>query len=507
MVVTEKELAAARAYARYASECATREAEQSLAVFTKRAWEIIEPETPLQWNWHLDAVCLHLQAVADGLIKYLLINVPPGTMKSILISVMFNAWVWTRKPHWKFLATAYGDNISTRDNLKVRQVVTSDWYQSRWGDRVQLASDQNVKTRFNTTRRGFRIGVPLKGGVTGEHPHIKIVDDPHNTKTALSVESRKSDIAAFQQGLSSRGAALNAATIVTMQRLNQGDLSGWILDSFGDRYTHLCFPMRYEPPTMNEQGVLTPRMKLTPLGFQDPRTEKGELLWPALFPEDSVRDLELALGDYGAAGQLQQRPSPEQGGLFKREWFSKVVDVAPPMSDIAYIGRGWDNASTDGAGDWTVGVLIAITHDGRVYILDVVRDQIGAEQSDGFFTATTQADLALYGRSRYRVHDEEEGGSSGKKVTLARAKLIPGVDYVGERPTGEKSVRARPFRSQCAVHNVYLVKGQWNKAYIDEFVLFPGGNHDDQVDATSGIYNSLYTQPRASIKRVKITGV
>lgn len=304
---------------RHVDEDAIR-AEKSFRAFIPQAWHILEPSTEYRGNWHIDAVADHLEAVSRGEILNLLINEPPGCMKSIEVSVLFNAWEWIKLPWLRYLCGSYGQDLSTRDNRRVRDLIQSEWYQARW-PHVRLASDQNQKTRFDTTAGGWRIGTSVGGRGLGEHPDRKIIDDPHNTKQAESDNKRQAAIDWFDHMLSTRGVARKAATIVIAQRLHDQDLSGHILAKADrDQWVHLCLPMRYE----------SKRMVTTPLGFNDPRTEPGALLWPEVFSESVVAKLEVTMGSYASAGQLQQRPSAAEGGIIKRFWWKYYDKDRPP---------------------------------------------------------------------------------------------------------------------------------------------------------------------------------
>lgn len=448
----------------------------TLLEFVEQAWMVLFPAEPFVSNWHIDAICGHLQAVTSGHIKKLLINVPPGCMKSLLVSVFWPAWEWTRQPSVKYLCASYDQQLSTRDNLNVRNLIESQWYQTHW-PQVQLAHDQNQKTRFNTTAGGWRIGTSVGGRATGEHPTRKIIDDPHHVKNAGSKVDRESVINWFRTTLSTRGHALGAATVVIMQRLHEEDLSGWILSHQADQWVHLMLPMRYEPARHCETTAYVVALPTTtageptiefsqPMHWSDPRTEKGELLWPEFLDAKKVATTAIDLGAYGDAGQNQQRPSPEGGGMFLREWFTRIVPAIPTDAKIAARCRGWDCAATAGGGDWTVGLLMSITTDGRVYVEHVTRGQWGPAEFEGpfgIFQATTRMDPPWT-----RVREEEEGGSSGKKVIAAHAQMLNGYDFLGVRSTGDKATRAKPFRTQCAVGNVSLIAGAWNVAYVDE---------------------------------------
>jgi predicted phage terminase large subunit-like protein len=447
-----------------------------LKEFVQRAWPIVETDfdKPLVWNWHLDVMCQRLEQITYGEPgQRLIVNIPPGCMKSLLISVFWPCWEWASNPSLRYLTAAYSTDNTIRDNLNARAIITSDWYQRYY--KVRLKDDQNVKMKFDTTAGGWRIASSVGGRATGEHPDRIIIDDPHKADDVHSDVKRSDVIRWNDRTISTRGAVRGASVVLVMQRLHEEDLAGHLIGMEG--WDHICFPMRYETTREAE-----PNWRPDP---RDPRTEAGELLWPQLFTEEILRPMEALLGPYGVAGQMQQRPAPEGGGLFHREWF-EIVD-APPGQALRC--RGWDTAGTEGSGDWTVGVKIAQA--GPVfYIEDVVRVQSDAGGVERIIAQTAATD----GKS-CRIREEEEPGSSGKAVTQDRARLLVGYDYGGVRVTGNKVIRARPLRAQCQVGNVKLVRGAWNKAFLDELCSFPSGAHDDQVDGTSCSFNDLTSGP------------
>ncbi len=450
-------------------------AKVELYEFVKATWPLVEPTQPFVDNWHIKLLCEHLEMVTRGELHNLIINVPPGCMKSLLVSVMWPAWEWASDDTRRYLKASYGQDLSNRDNVKVRDIVQSFWYQTYFG--VQFKGDLNRKEKFETTGTGWSIATSVGGRGTGEHPDVIIIDDPLTADQARSDKYRKRANDWYTQTLSSRGVARDVATVIIMQRLHESDLTGYILnaDEDGD-WTHICLPMSYET-----QREADPNWQPDPL---DPRTEPGELLWPDLFTAKKVRKLTLTLGPYGTAGQLQQRPAPEGGGLFKRDWFD-IVGAAP--AEVMIRVRGWDVAGTEGGGDYTAGVLISMARDGIFYVEDVAYDQLSEAGVNRLMKQTAKLD------GRYVLQREErEGGSSGKAVTRARARLLRGYDYaeviVSKR---DKVGRARPFRGQCEARNVKLVEGTWNRRYLDELAYFPTGDHDDQVDGSSCSFNAI----------------
>lgn len=446
---------------------------RSLSEFIRQAWHLVEPDAELSWNWHLDLLCSELEAVTAGESHRLIVNVPPGTMKSLMVSVFWPAWEWTRDAGLRYLCASYGAHLAIRDNRRLRAIVTSPWYRRAFG--VELASDQAAKVRFDTTEQGWRIATSIGGVGTGEHPDRIIIDDPHSAEQARSAAERETACYWFDKTISTRKAR-GPATVIIMQRLHEDDLSGHLLARGGWR--HLCLPMRYETAPEGEELPYS-------LDPRDPRTTPGELLWPEHWSEGKVRELELDLGPYGAAGQLQQRPAPEGGGLFQRDWF-RIVDISPVEARRC---RGWDTGGTEGGGDWTVGVKMAMTTDGIFYVEDVARGQLGPGGVDSLIEQTAGADGV-----KCSIREEQEPGSAGKSVIAARTKSLAGYDYSGVPATGDKVTRARPFRAQCEAGNVRLVRGPWNEDYLRELSVFPAGSHDDQVDGSSCAFNELALQ-------------
>jgi predicted phage terminase large subunit-like protein len=461
-------------------ELRRRQALSSLKTFIQHAWHIVEPEHTLVWNWHLDVLCDVLQRMAVGRLTNVIINVPPGTMKSLLVSVFYRAWLWARNPKFRFIAASYGAHLSLRDNARFRDIITSLWYQE-WFPDTRIAGDQDAKQRFDTTQEGYSIATSVQGVGTGEHPDFVIIDDPHTAQQATSEAERQSACDWFDRTISTRGVVRNVRVAVIMQRLHQRDLTGHLLERGG--WEHYCFPMRYS---------------LDHPDPRDPRREIGELLWPALFDEERVKKLELGLGPYGTASQLQQRPAPEGGGLFKREWF-RVIETLPSDTPVATT-RFWDCASTEGAGDYTVGTKMLRYRNGLFVVADVVRGRWNSGAVDDIIRQTAVSD----GR-RVRIREEQEGGSSGKTVIATRTKSMVGYDYKGARATGEKTTRWQPLLVQAAAGNVALLAGEWNRAWLEELTMAPYAEHDDQADSAAGAFNDLALVPLSS-GAVALTG-
>lgn len=462
--------------------------EDSLYEFMREAWHVVEPSRPLVDNWHIRVICRELERVTRAELARVIINIAPGTLKSLIVSVFWPAWMWARNPRKRVLAASYGQHLSMRDNVRTRDLVTSEWFQSLWP--VALVDDQNTKTRYDTTKGGWRIATSVGGVATGEHPHIIIIDDPLTAQQARSDTERAAANDWFDRTISSRGVTSNVAIVVIMQRLHEEDLTGHLLKKGG--WELIRFPMRYVPTRPATRDV--PGYDADP---RDPRRTAGELMCPQVLPEKKVRQLELDLGPYSTAGQLQQTPVPEGGGLFQRAWF-KFTDAAPARKRSV---RGWDTAGTEGAGDWTVGVKVSegLSDEGRptgiFFVEDVQREQLSSDGVEKLMKNTAFLD----GRT-CAVREEKEGGSAGKAVIAAHTKLLNQFDYQGVHLGADKVTRAKPFRAQVEAGNVYLVRAPWNERYIQELCTFPTGKHDDQVDGSSTAYNALVMEVFAQVR-------
>ena len=459
---------------------------RSLAEFSKKAWGVIEPGTPLVWGWHVDAICEHLEAVSRGEILRLLVNMPPRHMKSSIISVLWPAWEWTFKPESRWLCASYAAQLSIRDSVACRRLLESAWYQNLFGHSFTLTSDQNTKGRFDNDKRGYRLAASVDGAATGEGGDRIVVDDPHNVKDTDSPTKREAVIEWWTKTMATRlNDPKRSAKVVVMQRIHEKDLSAHIVEEeTHEKWEHLCLPAKYE----KAHPVRKPDVP-TSLGWKDPRTEEGAPLWPERFDEEAQANIEKSLGSYGTAGQMQQRPSPPGGGLFKRHWFH-VVDAVPGGDHR--VARYWDLAGTEATTkndpDWTVGAK-GFVEAGILYVVDMQRERTSPHGVDDLVKNTAHADGA-----GCEIFIEQEPGSSGKKVIDDfQRKTLPGFPVKGDRPTGPKAERWRPLLIAAEAGNVRFLRGPWNGPALDVLQAIPKGAHDDDADALAGLFNMLTT--------------
>lgn len=498
---------------------------ETLRGFSQQAWHVLEPATDLKWGWSLDCICDHLEAVTLGQIQFLLLNVPPGSMKSLLTGVIWPAYEWgpRRLQANRFMATSHKEALAIRDNLKCRRLITSEWFQNRWP--VEMVVDQNAKSKFENMETGFREAMAF-GSMTGSRGDRVILDDPLSADDANSDVELESARVTFLEALPTRVNNDKSSIVVVMQRLNERDTSGLILD-MDLPYVHVMLPMRFEqerrcytvvkPTTWESPPVLARRDRKTHLWYtsledapedrreelamvpeqlvysQDPRMEDGDLMFPDRFPRQQVELLEKTLGQYATAGQLQQRPAPRGGGLFLREWFQPLKTL-PAGCRLA---RGWDLAATpDASAPATAGALLAKAPDGRIIVVDMKVARLASGGVERLLKNTALEDEEKYGSS-VRGSIPQDPGQAGKtqKQSFISGPLM-GRNYIATPETGDKLTRAQPLAAQAEAGNLYILPGEWNRAFIDEATVFPFGKFSDQVDAASRAFSLLVEAPR-----------
>jgi predicted phage terminase large subunit-like protein len=481
--------------------------EQDLGTFVKFGWPFVEP-ADFQSNWHIDAVCDHLEAVADGQIKRLILNLPPRHMKSIGANVFYPAWTWLqdlkrrsgdpsyRKQvfrHYgagvKFAYISYSGRLSNAHSQKCRQLIESQWYAKLWGERVQLDPNSNRITDFDTVQGGSRMALSFSGGVTGFGADIIVIDDAHNIKEIESEVIREETLRVWDEVLPTRlNNPKTGVFIVIMQRSHERDLTGHILaKEMG--WDIVCLPASYERdhPIGFQTKVVRKKSPIKEV-WCDLRTIPGEPLWKERFTADILAEWSTRLGSHAAAGQLQQRPTAREGGTFKRTWF-EIVGAAPASVAFHRV-RSWDLASSTDVKsdpDYTVGLLMGrdpVT--GIFYICDVARDR----WSPGVIESTMK-NIATSDGYGTKIRIPQDPGQAGKFQVRQLASNLAGYVVTSEAETGDKGTRADPFAAQAEAGNVKLLRGPWNEAFLDELASFPNGAHDDQVDAASGAFRAL----------------
>jgi predicted phage terminase large subunit-like protein len=453
-------------------------AHEGLRAFARLAWSQVDPH-PLVWWWHLDAMAEHLEAVQRREIRDLVINVPPGMSKSLFASVLFPAWVWTLDPAHRWIVGSYSDEVVLRDARKMRTLVAGDWYATRW-PKVRIPSDATASTAarsFYTTAGGMRYSTTTRGSVTGQHCNTAIVDDPLDPLGAASSSELDACIEWWTGTMPTRFLDhRTSARILIMQRLHDRDLTAEFKRAGA---TVLCLPMRYDAEHPDRWG-------------RDPRKSPGELLCEPRTPEDAVARMERTMGPSRAAAQLQQRPVPAGGSIFRAEWF-----------------RRWTELPANGTWSMEVDATFKKTDDGSYVVIQVWRDDgsrhylVDQRRERMGFAATVAAIRAMrvqWPKVRaVRIEDKANGPAIIE--ALSGADGIGGV--VAVQPDGGKEARANAVQGTVQGGDVYLpdetharypdgrVGAPWVPGFVHEAVSFPKGESDDQVDAMTQHLNAV----------------
>lgn len=435
---------------------------RGLAEFVRRAWPQVDT-SPLVWGWHLDAVCEHLEAVQRREIRDLAIHEPPGLGKSLIVSVLFPAWVWTLDPEHRWLAFSYGDKVALRDSQRMRALVASDWYRERWPE-VQLPRARDASTAlslWHNTRGGLRLSTTISGQVTGHHGDTAVIDDPIDPRGADAVSGVGLDevLRWWSTTLPTRFRDHpRSARVLVMQRLHERDLGA---EMHRQGATVLCLPMRYESKHPQRWAC-------------DPRTTEGALLAPQRMPAEELDKVEARMGPTVVAAQHQQRPSPAGGAIFKKEHLARTWTELPTDG---YWLQSWDCAFKDTESSDFVCGQVWCTDGTNFYLVDQVHERLS-------FSKTCERIQSLsktWPKARTKLVEDKANGSA--VIDALKAKL-PGLEPV--QPEGGKIARAHAVEGLFAAGNVLLPQSApWVEQYRAELLAFPRGAHDDQVDATT----------------------
>lgn len=480
-------------------------AEHSLYEFFKQAWIYIEGDIPFIDSWHIRAICEHLEACYRREIKNLIISVPPRTGKTSLISIAFPAWVWIHKQQEKFLCASATIGLSLEIAGKARRLIQSDWYLKNWGNKVKLIKDQNTKSYYQNNRGGFRISTSVNSSGMGKGGSIFITDDLNDPKNNTEID-RNNVINWWRQVWTSRkGNIANDVRIIVQQRTHENDITGYIkTNDIKKKWTFLNLPNEFE---YNYRSITV----INGVEFwRDPRTTENELLIPKRINFEETADLKIDMGSYDYASQYQQRPSPLEGGIIKKNWFKKWI--RPVLPKIEYVLQSWDTAISDSATanysactTWGVfvdendlyNVLMLSMWRGRVIFPDL-RDRAIRLFNNYLDIGTNK--LTTY--PKYKVDRVLiEGKATGDPLVydLRRA----GINATAYTPIGDKTSRVQRITHfiECGLIWLPIELKNDNKNndkllnWADEFVesvgSFPSSDSRDLVDSMTQSFSYL----------------
>lgn len=471
-----------------------------LYAFLKYFWDVIEPDTPLIEGWAMEAVCEHLEAVEDGRIRRLLINISPGSAKSIICSVAFPLWCWSAKNHpsMRFLNLSYSSSLPERDNRRMLLIIKSDKFKRLYGN--VFRTEKEGQELITNNKTGYKMALGVQGSLSGHRGDVLLYDDPNSITEVESDAIRKSTQIAFQEAASNRlNDMKTSAIVVIQQRSHEGDISGFILDE-GLPYVHLCIPARYEDG----------RHCTTRIGWSDPRSQVDESFWPERFPDDVLVSLEKEVGPIAWAGQYCQRPEVRGGGLIKREWWQTWEGKKFPECDftLASLDPAFTSREENDPSGFTVwGAFLTDTGHRALVLMHAFRKRLelcGPEtvkrlnESYSEFKLRTAHKWGLVEHvhdccKRFRVdHLIVEAKGPGHSVVQTMARLFPSPGYsvqLIDPKKLDKVSRAIRVVPEFTSGQIYAPDKSWADMVISECAVAPRGRTDDLFDSsTQAIY-------------------
>lgn len=442
--------------------------------FVKYFWDTIIQDEFVD-NWHIKYLCDEVQKVLELVIakqpkEYdLWINVPPGTSKSTIVTVMMTPWLWIRAPWAVHISNSYSAELSHEHSMLSRDIVKSQKYQELFGE-VTIRRDKDNKSTWSNTQKGGRIAVSTGGSVTGRHAHVITNDDPINPKRATSKPYRE-EAKKHLGTLSTRKKNKETVpTIGVMQRLHQDDPTGYVL-SQSKSVKHICLPGEYDATI------------LKPIELADQYVDG--LLDAKRLSREVLEDLKIDLGSYGYAGQIQQSPAPAEGGIIKRAWIGTYE-----LSEIQGVQRHFvvDTAQTENEKNAPTVILCFAMRDRTVYIVNVTRKWLKSTAIEN----QIKTDVLMYGDRNSKVYIEPKSTGPGVITHLHNETDINVIDYIFRDHTGkviqqqDKELRVYGWAPKAEAGRLKVLNNApWTSDYIEELVTFPASTFKDQTDTTS----------------------
>jgi predicted phage terminase large subunit-like protein len=452
----------------------------SLYWFSKLCWSTIEPETPWVDGWHIKLLCDYLEATVRGEVRNLIVNIPLRHAKSVIISIMFPAWVWASgKKSKKFLYASHSEKIAVKHSKICRDLVKSVFYQTRWP--MKLAKDGDREDYFRNVHNGFRASFGVNSKVTGESGDWLCVDDSLDADDAYSDATRNAVNEWYMTAFSNRAAnPKTVVKIVAAQRLHQQDLPGFLInkeiEDGGQKFEKLILPAFYEG-----------QRYISSIGLNDPRTVIGEPLWPEVYGKEELDNLAAGMTELLKAGQLQQRPTAPGGSVFKKEWVKNRIQTIP---EAYACWISWDTASMNSkTADYSACAVGFLLPDYRLLIKQVGRWKLEFPQ------LKQKIEEIAYQYKDYNIKgiliENKSSGIAAIQELTQSLDSFAGDLVIQINPKGEKGQRAMGaslwFENGSCVLPDPSTEDLFD--FEDEFFSFPASRHDDMVDAVSQLVN------------------
>jgi predicted phage terminase large subunit-like protein len=433
--------------------------------FVHKAFTTLCPGQNYVSTWHVEAIAWQLERVRRGEIRRLIINMPPRSLKSIMASVAFPAFVLGHDPSRRIICVSYSGDLSRKHSNDFRALLESPWY-GRTFPNARIGPYKNSETEIELTERGFRLATSVGGTLTGRGGDIIIIDDPLKPDDALSETKRSAANQWFANTLLSRlDDKRTGAIAIVMQRVHMDDLTGFLL-SQSSEWELLSLPAIAEFEETIALG-----------NGHSHRRQFGEALSPEREPVHVLEALKLQIGSDAFSAQYQQAPVPPGGAMVKRHWVRRYGDELPSPAEQLMTVQSWDTASKGGPdNDWSVCTTWILTRRKRWYLLDVWRRRVD-------YPALKAAAQSLAKKwSAWRVLVED--AATGTALVQELREMIPGI--IAVKPVGDKASRMAVASAKFEAGQVFLPeRANWLPDLEAELFAFPGGRHDDQCDSIS----------------------
>jgi predicted phage terminase large subunit-like protein len=427
--------------------------------FTQAAFHFLEPDKQFDRNWHQEAIS-HLLTESNGKQTRKFINAPPRSLKSFQVSIAWVAFKLGHEPTYKFICASYSRDLANHLAAQCRKLMQSDFYCRLFQTRLlKITEDELV-----TTRGGYRLTTSVGATLTGLGGDTLIVDDPLNANDAYSELLRKNVNTWFTDTLISRQNDKRSGTVfVVSQRLHQQDLTGVLIEK---GWGGLVLP------------AIAPRDTLIRVGSFKHFWKEGEPLQPRESLE-LLKDLERQLSPAAFAAQYMQDPVPEAGNMLKRDWL-KWCELRPVRQPGDQIVQSWDTAiKVKATSDYSVCLTFLVRNE--YYLIDVWRRKVDFPE-----LCTAAASLSAHYKPNAILIEEQANGSP--LIDQCRRSGLTGI--IGRRAVVDKKTRMNGETAKLEAGSLILPKSaSWLDDFLLEYLAFPGGKHDDQIDALSQFLN------------------
>lgn len=433
--------------------------------YVRLMWPIIEPGREFIEGVHIEAICDYLEAVSRGIIKRLIINIPPRYGKSNIATILWPTWEWTVFPSRRFGFCSYSAGLSTQHSLKRRRVIASEVYQKRWGHLVRFERDQNVKTEYENTRRGAMFATSTGGTATGKGGDILVGDDVLNPMTAESDAEREFATDFIDHVWMNRlDNKKFGAMVFIEQRLHPKDITAHLMKS--GAWVKLVLPAQFE----EETPIYLPYSKRTLL------IPAHSVLAPRREGPEELAALKRQMGSRAFSAQYLQRPMEKEGSLLRRAWFKSYTPGV--VTDELFRVWSWDTAFKDGqANDFSVGTLWSARASG-FYLMKRVKGRMEYPA----LRREVAEQYAAHPTSAVLIEDAASGQSLIQDLKLTRVPVVP------VKVDKDKVLRVNIVAPLFESGQVFVPDAErepWVVDFRDNLCEFPFAEHDDDVDSAT----------------------